>query len=76
MVTNKDYTIKDFMGYGEITIPKGTRVSHETAMGIDENYHFVNEYGWIREKYPTVANILLHDVYYHGINVPKEYINK
>lgn len=74
MKTNKDYTL-NFKDYGEITVPKGTRLTHQTAMGIDESYHFVNEYGWIKTNYPNIANILLHDVSHYGINVPKEYVD-
>lgn len=73
MVTNKDYTVP-FMTYGEITVPKGTRVSHDTAMGEDKNYHFVSDLSWIKRDYPQIANILRWDVDHHGIDVPKEFI--
>lgn len=73
MKTTKDYRV-NFMGYGDIIVPKGTVTTHQTACGIDENYNFVNEYGWIARDYPTIKNILIHDVKYHGINVPKEYL--
>jgi len=76
MMTIKPYTIPNYMGYGEITVPAGTPVTHQTACGVDENYHFVNDYEWIKENYPNVARILKHDVYYHGINIPKEYVVK
>ena len=75
METNQDYTLK-FRGYGEITVPKGTRVSHNTAMGYDEKYHFVTEMGWIYRDYPTVAVLLIHDIIHYGINVPKEYVTE
>ena len=74
MKTNKDYTLP-FMQYGLITIPSGTPVTHLTAMGHDENYHFVNSYGWIKTNYPEIEGILRHDVEYHGIDVPKEYVS-
>lgn len=73
MKTNKDYTV-EFMNYGEITVPKGTLLTNMTAMGIDTNYHFVNDFKWITEKYPEISSILKHDLTYHGINVPKEYV--
>jgi len=50
MKTNKDYTT-EFMHYGQITVPKGTMVTNMTACGIDKNYHFVNEYGWVKLYY-------------------------
>jgi len=74
MRTSKDYTIADFRGYGEVTVPKGTRVTHMTAMGNDPKYHFVDEYDWIKANYPTIAATLKHDVSYYGINVPIEFI--
>lgn len=76
MKTSKEYTAKNFMGYGDITVPAGTKVTHKTALGDDPNYHFVDEYGWIKKNYPTVANILMWDVSTHGINIPKEFIDK
>ena len=44
MKTSKEYTAKNFMGYGDITVPAGTKVTHKTALGDDPNYHFVDEY--------------------------------
>jgi hypothetical protein len=77
METNQDYTIENYRGtYPPITVPKGTKLTHQTAMGIDKNYHFVNEYGWIYRNYSTIAKILKHDVTFYGINVPKEYVTE
>jgi len=73
MKTNKDYTT-EFMHYGKITIPKGTMLTHQTACGIDKNYHFVNDLRFIERDYPTIARILTHDMTYHGVDVPKEYV--
>ena len=69
----QDYTVK-FMRYGEITVPKGTRTTHQTASGIDEFYNFVDEYGWIDENYPDIKNILKMDVSTYGINVPAKFL--
>lgn len=73
MKTNQDVTI-NFRDYGNITIPKGTKVTHMTAMGIDKNYHFVDEFQWICDNYKDIERILKHDAIYYGINIPKEYI--
>jgi len=74
MKTNKDYTAP-FMHYGEITVPKGTKVTNQTAMGIDKNYHFVSDLSWVKRDYPEIDRILIHDLTYHGINVPKEFVD-
>lgn len=74
-VLKRDYTV-DFMHYGKITVPKGTKVTHKTAMGLDESYHFVDEFEWIDKYYSAYSNILKHDVSYNGINVPKEFIQE
>jgi hypothetical protein len=76
MVTSKDYTTK-FKNYGEITVPKGTKVTHWTANGYDENYHFVEDLSWVK-KYDdgSLQYGLLHDLTYYGLNVPKEFICK
>lgn len=75
MRTKQDVII-NFREYGKITIPKGTRLTHETTCGIDGKYHFVNEFGWIDRDYKDVANILKHDVMYYGIDIPVEFIDK
>lgn len=79
MKTNRDYTLRFKVAnsdYGMITIPKGTRVTHQTALGIDKNYHFVNEYDWIDKNYPNIANLLKMDIHSYGINIPKEYVEE
>jgi len=71
--TNQDVTMT-YREYGEITIPKGTRLTHNTAMGKDLNYNFVDDLSWI----PLVDGIkqfgLIHDATYYGINIPKEFV--
>lgn len=74
MKTNADYTA-NFKHYGEITVPKGTKLTHMTACGIDKNYHFVNEFGWIENNYNNIAVILKMDAETYGINVPKEFVD-
>jgi hypothetical protein len=73
MYTQQDVTVS-FRNYGNITIPMGTRVTNRTALGVDPKYHFVNEYGWITKQYPDIANILIHDAKYYGIDIPAEFI--
>ena len=78
MQTNQDYTLHYKVAnsdYGTITVPKGTRLTHKTAMGIDEKYHFVEDFSWIKpHNNGTTQYGLIHDVKTHGINVPKEYV--
>lgn len=54
-----------------ITVPEGTPVTNKTATGIDENYHFVNDFSFVGNNYS-----LIHDLTYHGANVPKEFVVK
>lgn len=75
IVTSQD-VIVNFRNYGEITVPKGTRLTNKTAMGVDkeEKYFFVEDFKWMYRDYPEYANILEHDAAYYGINIPKKYI--
>lgn len=73
METNSD-VIVNFKDYGEIIVPKGTRLTHQTAIGIDKKYHFVDEYDWIIKHYPEINKVLKHDVFYYGIDIPKEFV--
>ena len=79
MTLKRDYTVHFKVSnsdYGLITIPKGTRVTNKTAIGIDKNYHFVDDFSWVKTIDGIPQYGLLHDLQYHGLNVPKEYINK
>lgn len=74
MKTKKDYTV-NFMHFGKVTVPQGTKLTHKTAMGIDRTYHFVDEFDWIDKNYPDYAPILKDEVSGRGINVPKEFVD-
>lgn len=78
MKTNQDFEIHYKIAntdYGKIVVPKGTRVTHKTAMGIDKNYHFVDEVSWVEEKYPDISAPLIWDIRYYGLNVPKQFVD-
>lgn len=74
--TTQDISM-NFRGH-EITIPAGTEITNKTAVGIDENYNFVADLGWIKPlniNGEEVKNYtLIHDATYYGINVPKEFV--
>ena len=70
----KDYTV-EFREYGLVTVPKGTQTTHQTAMGVDKNYNFVNEFGWVKPHENGVKQYgLLMDLQNYGLNVPKEFV--
>lgn len=74
MKTSQDVKI-NFREYGEIVVPKGTTLTHQTASGIDEKYHFVSDLSWITKNYPQYHRMmLLHDATYYGIDIPKEFV--
>lgn len=52
-----------------VVVPEGSAVSHETAIGYDENYHFIT-------RTDLGGGMYKHDLTYHGIDVPKEFITK
>ena len=71
IVTNKEIKML-FRGMYNITIPKGTKTTNKTALGIDNNYNFINDFSWI----PLDVNGnkqfgLIHDATYYGININK-----
>jgi hypothetical protein len=69
-VTNQEIKM-NFRGY-DITIPKGTRITHQTACGYDEKCNFIDDLSFIPKEMP----LLRHDATYYGINVPAEYVTK
>lgn len=72
-VLKQDVTV-NFRNYGEITVPKGTPITHNTAVGYSDEYHFVNDLNWIDTKYPEISGLLRHDAFYYGIDIPAEFI--
>jgi hypothetical protein len=70
MKTNREIKMH-WRGY-DIVIPKGTRVTNQTALGIDPNYHFIDDLSWIDKGLP----LLKHDATYYGINIDPDYIDK
>lgn len=79
MKTNREYKVNFKVAntdHGIVIIPKGTRLSHMTANGIDKDYHFVCDFSFVKpHEDGTKKYGLLHDLEYHGINVPKEYVD-
>lgn len=63
LVTKKEIKM-NFKGYN-ITIPKGTETTHQTAMGQDEKYNFINNFSWI----PVDMPLLRHDAVHYGIDI-------
>lgn len=75
MKTSKSYTT-EFRNYGTVTVPAGTKVSHQTAMGLDTRYNFVDEFGWVKKSYPDYYELLIMDLKQYGLNVPADHVIK
>jgi len=70
--TVKPYPVK-YKGW-DLTVPEGSTVSNQTAMGLDDSYRFW--VGW-RKQIATLTgfdnSILAHDLTHYGLNVPAEF---
>jgi len=75
MRTIRPYTVV-YRNYGLITVPAGTILTHETSMGPDPKYHFVDDFIWIGENYKEIAAGLVQDARSYGIDVPIEYTDQ
>ena len=77
--TSREFTT-DFRGHGKVTVPKGTRLTHRTALGIDPNYNFVDSFSWVEEFEFSGRKVrqygLIHDLSYYGLNVPPAYVSE
>jgi hypothetical protein len=61
----------------DLCVPKGTRVSHMTASGVDYDYNFAVVGDWVPRLPDGSRNgMLMHDLRHHGINVPVEYLEE
>lgn len=70
LVTSKEIKM-NFRGY-DIIIPKGTRTTHQTAIGIDEKYNFIDDFSWI----PSGQSLLKHDAVHYGIDIPAKHLKE
>lgn len=65
-----------FMGW-DLVIPKGTRTSHMTAVGVNPSYNFVDEFDWVpRLEDGSKPGILLHDLTHYGINLSADEVEE
>lgn len=69
--TSRELKVK-FREYGDLTIPKGIRLSHMTTCGYDPDYHFIADFSWVDKSNSN----LLHDLIYYGYNVPKKFVTE
>jgi hypothetical protein len=75
MLRTKQDVKMTFGVYGEIIIPKGTRITNMTALGLDPKYNFVEDLSWIPTHYNGIKQYgLIHDATFYGINVPAEFV--
>jgi len=76
LVTKADIKQK-FMVYGEVTIPKGTPTTHQTACGVDEDYNFISTFAWVPpHEDGTPQHALIHDLTYYGLNIQRHLLEK
>jgi hypothetical protein len=62
-----------FKGW-EITVPVGSTVSNQTAMGPDDSVRFWADWRHTaREITGYDRSILAHDLQHYGLNIPAEY---
>lgn len=57
-----------------LIVPKGTHTTHKTASGIDKNYNFIDDFSFLKD-HPYRA-LVMHDITYHGIDVPQEFLTE
>lgn len=70
--TIKEYSA-EFGGYN-IVVPVGSIVNNSTALGYDDNYRSWQDYQKVTKQLTGFDNnILDHDLYYYGLNIPAEY---
>lgn len=61
----------------EIVIPKGTKVTNQTALGIDKNYNFIDDFSWHKPELKGFARTMaIHDMVHYGIDIPKEKVKE
>lgn len=69
-VTKEEIKMR-WRGY-DIVIPKGTRTTHKTALGVDEKYNFIDDFSWIAKNMP----LMKHDAMYYGIDIPADKVER
>lgn len=72
MKVTKEEIKMNFRGH-DIIIPKGTRITHNTARGKDEKYNFIDDLSFIDKK---TNFVLWDDACHYGINIDKSMIEE
>lgn len=73
--TNQEITI-EFNGE-TLIIPKGTSITHNTALGFDKNYNFINEFSWYKPEITGFARkMILFDMTHKGINIDHKFVTE
>jgi hypothetical protein len=72
--TIREYKVK--WGQGrvpyDITVPVGSLVNNQTALGCDDNYRFLTNFD-TKVLVGYEAGMLAHDLTHYGLNIPAEY---
>ena len=73
-VTIRDY-VWDADGYGNtLTIPAGSFVTNQTALGCDDRYMFWKDFRRPVEDHTGFKDSMLHHhLTYYGLNIPAEF---
>lgn len=56
----------------DITVPTGSMVSNQTALGCDDDYRFLTCFDTM-QLVGFKAPMLAHDLSHYGLNIPAEY---
>jgi len=76
MKVTSEFIKMDFMGES-LEIPKGTRITNQTACGKDDNYNFIDDFSWYKPHLKGFAReMALHDMIYRGVNIPKNKVKE
>jgi hypothetical protein len=70
--TIKEYKV-NFKGY-DLVVPVGSKVSNNTACGVDDNYRFWIDFQKTAQEITGFKDsFLVHDLTHYGLNIPAEY---
>ena len=75
MDTNQDFTIANFRGFGDLKIPKSTRV-HTIVGGGGKLFYCISDTSFIFQQLPKFVSVLGHDLKYNYVYVDEKFVNQ
>ena len=75
MDTNQEFTIPNFRGFGDLKVPKSTRVKSMVGGG-GKLFYYITDTSFIYQQLSKFTSVLEHDLRYYYVCVDEKFVNQ